>query len=100
MTDTPADRILNAWVALEAALRTALPVCSVAPPTQPGELLSALRLNHRIGAGEEERVLALRQTRNRVAHAPEEPSEAEATRFEEEVARLRATLSGTASEGC
>jgi hypothetical protein len=100
MTDTPADRILNAWVALETALRKALPVCSVAPPTQPSELLSALRIHHRIGTGEEERILALRQTRNRVAHSPEEPSEAEAARFEEEVTRLRAALYGTASGSC
>jgi hypothetical protein len=100
MTDTPADRILNAWVDLETALRKALPVCSVAPPTQPSELLSALRINHRIGTEEEERILALRQTRNRVAHSPEEPSETEAARFEEEVTRLRTALYGTAPEAC
>lgn len=94
MDDSPATRILAAWADLEDALRRALPVCSVAPPTQPTELLSALRINHRIGAGEEARILALREIRNRVAHDPAEPPEAEAGAFEAEVAELKTGLSG------
>ena len=89
---SPAGRILEAWVRLEAALRDALPVCSVQPPTQPTELLSALRINHRIGSQEEARVLALRERRNIVAHSPEEPTAQEADHFEEEVDALIATL--------
>lgn len=92
---TPATRILEAWVELEGALRAALPVCSVAPPTQPTELLSALRINHRIGEEEEARILALREARNRVAHAPEEPPEGEAARFEAEVVALMQALEGS-----
>ena len=88
MSDTTADRIVNAWVELESALRKALPVCSVAPPTQPAELLSALRINHRIGLEEEERITTLREIRNRVAYTPENPPEEEATRYEAEVAHL------------
>ena len=94
MTVSPnAHRILQAWVALESALRGALPVCSVRPPTQPSELLSALRINHRIGEAEERRILALREVRNRVAHAPGDPSSDEADRFEEEVTDLKTHLS-------
>ena len=100
MTETPAHRIMRAWVELEAGLREALPVCAVAPPTQPTELLSALRINRRIGPGEEERVLALREIRNRVAHQPEEPPEDEAVRYEEEVAALRATLETPPPRSC
>jgi len=92
MKETPAHRIMKAWVELEAGLRRALPVCSVAPPTQPTELLSALRINRRIGPEEEGRIMALREIRNRVAHQPEEPPEDEAIRYEEEVAALRTTL--------
>lgn len=95
MSDTPATRILQAWVELETALREALPVCSVAPPTQPTELLSALRINHRIGPEEEERILALRGTRNRVAHTSEEPPEAEAAGYESEVEALKKGLRGS-----
>jgi len=95
--DTPAARILNAWVELETALRNALPVCSVAPPTQPIELLSALRLNHCIGPEEEERILALRQARNRVAHDPDEPPEEEAMGYESEVGALKELLGETRS---
>ena len=95
MSHTPATRIMNAWVELETALREALPVCSVAPPTQPTELLSALRINHRIGPEEEERILALRESRNRIAHTPEEPPEEEAARYEAEVAALRSHLGGS-----
>ena len=100
MTETPATRIMKAWVELEAALRGALPVCSVAPPTQPTELLSALRINHRIGPEEEERILALREIRNRVAHQPEEPPEDEAIRYEEESAALRRKLETPPSSSC
>lgn len=100
MSHTPATRILNAWVELETALRRALPVCSVAPPTQPTELLSALRINHRIGPEEEARITGLRETRNRVAHAPEEPPEDEAVRYETEVAILKGYLEGGRSKAC
>lgn len=92
MSPKTADRVLNAWVELENTLRGALPVCSVAPPTQPVELLAALRINHRIGQDEEEEILSLRDTRNRVAHQPEEPTEEEARRYEEAVTRLRSRL--------
>jgi hypothetical protein len=94
MSNTPATRILEAWSALETALRNALPVCSVAPPTQPSELLSALRINHRIGPEEEARILALREIRNRVSVDPEEPPEEEANAFEEEVSLLKNKLAG------
>jgi len=100
MTETPATRIMKAWVELEAALRGALPVCSVAPPTQPTELVSALRINHRIGPEEEDRILTLREIRNRVAHQPEEPPEGEANRYEEEVAALRRTLETPPQGSC
>jgi len=92
MSEPKTTRVLNAWVELETALRQALPFCSVAPPTQPSELLSALRINHKIGEAEENRVLALRQLRNRVAHSPEEPTEEEVNRFEAEVAQLKRSL--------
>jgi hypothetical protein len=91
---------MNAWVELEAALRQALPVCSVAPPTQPIELLSALRIGHRIGADEEERILVLRQIRNRAAHAPEDPPEEEAAVYEGEVKALVRRLGGTHPDAC
>ena len=100
MSASTADRILNAWVELEGALRKALPVCSVAPPTQPVELLSALRINHAIGEEEEERVLALREIRNRVAHDPAEPSEEEARAFEEDVRALMTFLSTEKTDAC
>lgn len=83
-----ATRILEGWIQLEDALRDTLPSCSVQPPTQPSELLSALRIEHTVGPEEEARVVALREIRNRVAHAPEEPSEQEAEEFEEEVEAL------------
>ena len=92
--------ILQAWIGLERALRDALPACSVQPPTQPSELLSALRINHRIGAEEEARALALRETRNRVAHAPEDPVREEADGFEAEVAALIAHLSDGPGSDC
>ena len=100
MSDTPATRILNAWVELETALRKALPVCAVAPPTQPAELLSALRINHRISPGEEARILLLRETRNRVAHDPDEPPEEEAVGYEAEVEALKRHLGGGPPESC
>ncbi len=95
-----ATRILEAWIQLENALRATLPLCSVRPPTQPSELLYALRINQKIGHGEEARILALREIRNRVAHAPKEPSRDEADRFEEEVEALTAHLAGGPSEAC
>lgn len=100
MPEPPATRIQNAWVELETALREALPVCSIAPPTQPSELLSALRINHRIGEAEEERVMALREIRNRVAFTPGEPPEAEASRYEAEVAQLKRLLGEGSPEAC
>jgi hypothetical protein len=98
--NTPATRIMNAWVDLETALRRALPVCSVAPPTQPTELLSALRIGHRIGAEEEERILALRRIRNRAAHVPEDPPEEEAAEYEAEVQAVVKRLAGTHPGAC
>jgi uncharacterized protein YutE (UPF0331/DUF86 family) len=94
MGDTPADRILAAWAELESALRRALPACAVAPPTQPSEVLSALRINGMLGPEEEERVMDLRRTRNRVAHQVEEPSPEEVVTYLEEVAALQAALRG------
>ena len=94
MGDTPADRILAAWAELESALREALPVCAVAPPTQPFEVLSALRIIGVLGPEEEGRVMDLRRARNRVAHQVEEPSPKEAATYLEEVAALRAALRG------
>ncbi len=92
MVHSPSMRILAAWVELEGALRQALPGCSVAPPTQPAELLAALRINHRLDADEEARVRALREIRNRVAVAPDEPPVEEADRFEAEAASLAARV--------
>ena len=100
MNEPTITRILESWIRLEDALRAALPACSVQPPTQPSELLSALRLNHRIGPEEEARIRALRELRNRVAHAPEEPASEEADRFQEEVQALMARLAGGAPGGC
>jgi len=96
---SPATRVLDAWVRLEAGLRAALPACSVQPPTQPAELLSALRINLRIGPEEEARILALREIRNRIAHTPEEPSVQEAERYEEEAENLMALIK-TGEEAC
>ena len=98
--ESSATRILEAWIHLEEALRAALPVCSVQPPTQPAELLAALRINHRIGPLEEARILALRETRNHVAHSPEEPSQEEADRFAAEAEALKAHLAGGPGELC
>jgi uncharacterized protein YutE (UPF0331/DUF86 family) len=92
MSDSNAARILEAWVQLEEGLRKALPVCAVQPPTQPLELLSALRINGQVGAEEEETVLALREIRNRVAHDPNEPDDDEADAFQEAVTELLASL--------
>jgi hypothetical protein len=94
MSET-AHRILDAWIELETALRAALPVCSVQPPKQPLELLSALRINGQIGPAEEARILALRETRNQVAHAPEEPSGSDVERFLGEVKDLKRLLANT-----
>jgi uncharacterized protein YutE (UPF0331/DUF86 family) len=95
---TAAQRILQAWIDLEAALRRALPLCAVAPPTQPAELLAALRVAGRIGPEEEEEVMALREHRNRVAHQPGEPSADEVLRYEIRVAAVKrriTAISGT-----
>jgi trans-L-3-hydroxyproline dehydratase len=92
MEASASSRILSAWLALESDLRDALPVCSVAPPNQPSELLSALRINHAIGPEEEARILDLREVRNRVAHDPEEPSDAKVDWFEAEVKELRQAI--------
>ncbi|MBT8397337.1 MAG: hypothetical protein HKO65_08600 [Gemmatimonadetes bacterium] len=95
MTDpdtSPAARIFEAWARLEAALRNALPVCSVQPPTQPTELLSALRINHLIGPEEERAVLGLREIRTLAAHADEEPTAEKADRYEKDVAAVMAKL--------
>jgi len=99
MSPSTAERILNAWIELEDTLRNALPLCSVAPPTQPVELLSALRINHRIDQAEEEEILSLREARNRVAYQPDEPSEEEARRYEKAVAGLRARLEEDSGTG-
>jgi len=100
LSDTPATRVLNAWVKLEGALRNALPVCSVSPPTQPTELLYALRINQRIGPEQEAWINILREVRNRVAHAPDEPPEEEVVRYEAEVALLTESLEGGRWEAC
>ena len=92
MPDSNATRILEAWIRLEEGLRKALPVCAVQPPTQPLELLSALRINGQIAVTEEERVLALREIRNRVAHDPDEPADVEAEAFEQAVSELLGSL--------
>lgn len=92
MEASASSRILSAWVELESALRNALPVCSVAPPNQPSELISALRINHAIGPEEEARILHLRGIRNRVAHDPKEPSDPEVDWFEAEVGELKRKL--------
>jgi hypothetical protein len=99
-TGSTGTRILEAWAELEKALRAALPVCSVQPPTQPSELLSALRINHQIGPEDEATVLALRETRNRVAHSPEEPSQEEALRFERDVRIITERLRGPGTIPC
>lgn len=96
----PAQRIMEGWIDLEKALRSALPVCSIAPPTQPAELLSALRINHRIGVEEEELILTLRETRNRIAYDPAEPAEERAEEYEAEVARLKVILQEGPPSAC
>jgi hypothetical protein len=104
MEASASSRILSAWVELESALRNALPVCSVAPPNQPSELLSALRINHTIGPEEEARILHLREIRNRIAHDPNEPSDPEVDWFEAEVIELKRELgrsaTGPSETGC
>ncbi len=100
MTESTATRILEAWIELEEALRNSLPVCSVQPPTQPSELLSALRINHQIGPDEEARILALREIRNRVAHTLDEPPHEETARFEAEVEALKTHLADGSGTTC
>jgi hypothetical protein len=100
MDESPAHRILGAWAELESALRGALPVCAVVPPTQPSELLAALRISGVVGPAEEVRIMALRQTRNRVAHQVGEPSPEETAAYLAEAAALVAALRGTSDEPC
>lgn len=100
MKESTATRILEAWIRLESALRAALPLCSVQPPNQPAELLSALRINHQIGPEEEAQILSLREVRNRVAHDPGEPSAEEADRFERAVEALTTHLDGDRGTVC
>lgn len=99
MDDAPSSRILSAWVKLETALRGALPACSVAPPNQPSELLSALRINRAIGLEQEELIADLREIRNRVAHDPQEPAEDQAARFEAAVEGLVEALGSPPAKG-
>jgi uncharacterized protein YutE (UPF0331/DUF86 family) len=100
MEDSPAERILAAWSELESALRGALPVCAVAPPTQPSDLLAALRITGVLGPEEEERIMILRKTRNRVAHGAEEPSLTRAQAYVREVAALTEVLGRSPGEPC
>lgn len=100
MTESPAMRVLHTWIELEDALRKALPVCSVAPPTQPSELLSALRINRRIGPEEEEQIRALRETRNRVAAGVHEPTEEEADTFAGQTEAILIHLQASPSDSC
>lgn len=88
MSESNAGQIIASWIDLEAAMRDALPFCSVAPPTQPAELLAALRVNRSIGAEEEALIRSLREERNRIAHAEQEPTEEEVRAFMEAVSGL------------
>ena len=97
---SPALRILSSWSELERALRDALPACSLVPPTQPAELLAALRVIDAIGAEDEAEVTALREIRNRVAHLPEEPSVEEAEAYEARVEDVRRRLPHPREETC
>lgn len=92
MSDSAAEQVLKTWIDLETAMRDALPVCSVAPPTQPAELLAALRVNQRIDAEDEALIRLLREERNRIAHAEQEPAEEEVQSFVEAVAGLKRKL--------
>ena len=100
MDDSAEARIITAWAELEASLRSALPVCALVPPTQPAELLSALRINGVLGPGEEERIMALRQWRNRVAHGMEGASLEASTDYLAEVDSLKAVLRSASSGPC
>ncbi|MFQ5536231.1 MAG: hypothetical protein ACE5GJ_02150 [Gemmatimonadota bacterium] len=82
---SPESRIQDAWVRLEAELRSALPVCAVAPPTQVEELLSALRINGVTDPDTEDRVRELRRRRNEAAFAAGMPTVQDAEAFEAEV---------------
>ena len=92
MPEWTAERIAEAWIDLETAMRSALPACSVAPPTQPSELLAALRINRRIGPEEEDQIRTLRNERNRIAHAEEEPTVGQVQAFVEAASRLKEYL--------
>jgi uncharacterized protein YutE (UPF0331/DUF86 family) len=100
MDDSAAARIITAWAELEGSLRSALPACSLVPPTQPAELLAALRINGVLGPEEEERIVALRRLRNRVAHGMEEPSPDAAADYLAEVDSLLAVLRGPSAGPC
>jgi len=100
MDDSAAASIITAWAELEASLRSALPACSLVPPTQPAELLAALRVNGVLGPREEERIMALRRRRNRVAHGMEEPSAEGAADYLAEVDSLLAALRSPSSGAC
>ncbi len=88
MSDAVAERIVRAWGELEDALRGALPVCSVAPPTQPSELVAALRVSGILGPEDEAHIAELRKVRLRAAFGGEEFPEVEAARYEEAVRSL------------
>jgi hypothetical protein len=100
MDDSAAVSIITAWTELEASLRSALPACALVPPTQPAELLSALRINGVLGPEEEERIVALRRLRNRVAYGMEEPSPEAATAYLAEVDSLKAALRSPSTGLC
>jgi spore cortex formation protein SpoVR/YcgB (stage V sporulation) len=54
--------------------------------------LAALRLNQSIGAEEEALIRSLREERNRIAHAEEEPAEEDVRAFVEAVSTLKEKL--------
>jgi len=87
MSDT-AERIVRAWTELEEALRGALPACSIAPPTQPSELVAALRVSGVLGPEDEARVAELREIRLRAAFGGEDLPDEDAARCEEAVRGL------------
>jgi len=100
MIQEPSARMVAAWVRLENHLRKALPACVVSPPTQPSELLSALRISHAIDAEGEERIRTLRDLRNRAAHGIDHLTEEDAEAFEAEVASLLDSLPPPTAESC
>lgn len=91
-SDLAAQEILEAWRELEEALRTRLPSCAPAPPSQPGELVTALRLLGGLGPQEEVEIEELRRERNRVAHTPQAPSRDQVRRYRQRIAVLMERL--------